>query len=29
MGTLVGARPDFATEAMGINEDDTYLLLAP
>ena len=22
-------RPDFATEAMGINEGDTYLLLQP
>jgi hypothetical protein len=29
MGTLGGARPDFATEAMGINEGDTYLILCP
>ena len=29
MGTLGGARPDFATEAMGINEGDTYLILRP
>ena len=27
MGTLGGARPEFATEAMGINEVDTYLIL--
>jgi len=29
MGTLGSARPDFATEAMGINEGDTYLILCP
>jgi cobalt-zinc-cadmium resistance protein CzcA len=29
MGTLGGARPEFATEAMGINEVDTYLILRP
>ena len=29
IGTFGGARPDFATEAMGINEGDTYLTLRP